>query len=77
MVGKIIKLTFQCIQRCIIWTSQDGVIAKILTTVPEDQQPLVPTSEAISWRPFHILSLLISISCLDLSSKAVASINTP
>jgi hypothetical protein len=37
MVGKIIKLTFQRIQRCIIWTSQDGVIAKILTAVPEDQ----------------------------------------
>jgi hypothetical protein len=28
-------------------------------------------------RPFHILRLFISISCLHLSSRAVASINTP
>ena len=71
MVGKNIKLTFQSIQQCIIWTSQDGVIAKILTAIPEDQQPRVPTSQVILWRLFHILSLFISISSLHLSSRAV------
>jgi len=77
MVGKIIKLTFQRIQQWIIWTSQDGVITKILKAVPKDQQPRVSTSQAISWRPFHILSLLISVSSLHLSSRAVASIISP
>jgi len=33
--------------------------------------------EVISWRPFHILRLFISISSLHLSSRVVASINTP
>ena len=66
-VWKLIKLTFQRIQRHVIWKFQGGVIAKKLKTA----------QEIISWNPFHVVYLIFFISCFHLFRRAVPNINTP
>jgi hypothetical protein len=52
-------------------------MAELLKTAPEGQQPPETTSEVSSWKTFQLLRLFISILNSHLSSRAVASINTP
>ena len=75
MVWKLIKLTFQRIQRHVIWKSQGGVIVKTLKTAQKTNSHAETTQKLISWKLVHIAYPFFSVLCLYLSRRVVPSIN--
>ena len=67
MVGKMMKLAFQRIQRFIIWTSQEGVMTKTLKIAQKTRE---------NWRPpraliFHLPTWLLQFTSILETSHSI------